>query len=449
MSTPENPTPTPPPNEELLQLATSPKGKPGTRWINNVPLYLGCAVCCIFLLIFFMELSNRTNAPTQQEEKVEKPSANAVKLASEVTAEWLNGIIPRAQPNNEKSVQTETSPATTSTASTEEQATNEKEEFPSLAQMSRHEKDYWEAQRQAITEARIQAYQAALQSPTVITTVQAPEAKTVVHEQIAAAQQQLEAMRNPMEAYQARLAQVRAQLSGNSGVIPASSDASENTSSSIGNLQQFSRDSWTLPHAVATHARYTLQAGFVLPAIMISGITSNLPGQVIAQVSHDVFDSPTGRYLLIPQGTRLIGTYNADINFGQNRILMAWQRLLFPDGTTLDIEAMPGTDASGNAGFKDEVNNHYFRLFASSILLSGVIAGVNLSQESNDSGDSQRASDALSEALGQTLGQTMSDLIRKNMNVSPTLHIRPGYRFNIMATKDIVFATPYGRNSHD
>ena len=108
---------------------------------------------------------------------------------------------------------------------------------------------------------------------------------------------------------------------------------------------------------------YSLQAGFVIPAIMLSGINSELPGQVMAQVSRNVYDTPTGRYLLIPQGSRLIGSYNSGIQYGQSRILMAWQRIVFPDGRTLDLGAMPGADQAGYAGFHDQVNNHYFRLF--------------------------------------------------------------------------------------
>lgn len=167
----------------------------------------------------------------------------------------------------------------------------------------------------------------------------------------------------------------------------------------------------------------------------------------MAQVSRNVYDTPTGRYLLIPQGSRLIGSYNSGIQYGQSRILMAWQRIVFPDGRTLDLGAMPGADQAGYAGFHDQVNNHYFRLFTSAILLSGVIAGVELSQNKDTVGgqnsDSQRTSDALSEALGQSLGQTLVELFRKNLSISPTLEIRPGYRFNVMVTKDMTFDEPY------
>ena len=183
-----------------------------------------------------------------------------------------------------------------------------------------------------------------------------------------------------------------------------------------------------------------LRTGFVIPATMISGINSDLPGQVMAQVSQNVWDTATGRFLLIPQGTRLIGAYSSDVAYGQERVLMAWQRLIFPDGKVLDIHAMPGADSAGYAGFSDKVNSHWFRT------ISSVIAAADMSQNdgnSNSNNDRQRASDALSEALGQTLGQTLGQIISKNLNVAPTLEIRPGYRFNVMVIKDMTLPGPY------
>jgi type IV secretion system protein VirB10 len=190
---------------------------------------------------------------------------------------------------------------------------------------------------------------------------------------------------------------------------------------------------------------YELRAGFVVPAVMISGINSDLPGQIIAQVSQNVYDTPTGKYMLIPQGSRLVGSYSSDVAYGQARILVAWQRIVFPDGKAMDIGAMPGADGAGYAGFQDEVNNHYFRTFSSAFLMSGIIAGINLSQDSrnNDNGNTQRASDALSEAMGQQFGTVIAQMVSKNLNVAPTLTIRPGYRFNVMVVKDMTFTKPY------
>ena len=168
----------------------------------------------------------------------------------------------------------------------------------------------------------------------------------------------------------------------------------------------------------------------------------------MAQVAQHVYDTPTGRHLLIPQGSRLVGTYSSDVAYGQARVLVAWQRIVFPDGKAMDIGAMPGADSAGYAGFNDRVNNHYVRTFASAFLMSMVTAGITLSQDNrNNAGDgndnTQRASDALSEALGQQLGQVTAQMIAKNLNIAPTLDIRPGYRFNVTVTKDMTFSKPY------
>jgi type IV secretion system protein VirB10 len=204
-------------------------------------------------------------------------------------------------------------------------------------------------------------------------------------------------------------------------------------------------DRWQLDAQVeAPGSPYELRAGFVIPATLISGVNSDLPGQITAQVSQHVYDTPTGKYLLIPQGSRLVGSYSSDVAYGQNRVLVAWQRIIFPDGKALDIGAMPGADSAGYSGFRDKVNNHYIRIFTSAVLMSGIIAGVSLSQDNNRSyGDRQRASDALSESLGQVLGNTLAQIISKNLSIAPTIEIRPDYRFNVVVVKDLTFSKPY------
>jgi type IV secretion system protein VirB10 len=178
---------------------------------------------------------------------------------------------------------------------------------------------------------------------------------------------------------------------------------------------------------------------------MLTGINSELPGTIIAQVSQNVYDSATGRYLLIPQGTRIVGVYDSHVAFGQSRVLGAWERLDDPDGTALDICSMPGTDGAGYSGFEDQVNNHYLRIFGSALLMSGVTAAAVYSQgnvgTSNTAAPS--AGSTLSSSLGQTLGQVTSQLISKNLSIAPTLEIRPGFRMNIVVTKDIVLNHPY------
>jgi type IV secretion system protein VirB10 len=204
-------------------------------------------------------------------------------------------------------------------------------------------------------------------------------------------------------------------------------------------------DRWLLGNPVeAPRTTYEVRAGSVIPATMISGINSELPGQIIAQVSQDVFDTPTGRYRLVPQGSRLIGRYNHNVVNGQSRVLVAWQRIVFPDGKALDIGAMEGVDSAGYAGFGDKVDRHYLRLFGSAILMSGITAGLTSSTirpEDDPFGTSNSV--RLSQALAQQVGEVATEMIRKNMSDAPTLKIRPGYRFNVMAVKDLTFKAPY------
>jgi type IV secretion system protein VirB10 len=219
-------------------------------------------------------------------------------------------------------------------------------------------------------------------------------------------------------------------------------------SRSKANYSQFSgnarRWDWHSP-LEAPETAYELRAGFVIPAIMISGINSDLPGQIAAQVSQDVYDTATGKYRLIPQGSRLVGTYSSQVAYGQRRVLVAWQRIVFPDGKALDIGAMPGTDSGGFSGFEDKVNNHYLRIFGSAILMSGIIAGVAQSQQgaTTDANGTPTFDSTLSMSLGQELGQVASQMIQKNLNIAPTMEIRSGYRFNVMVTKDLAFSKPY------
>jgi type IV secretion system protein VirB10 len=204
-------------------------------------------------------------------------------------------------------------------------------------------------------------------------------------------------------------------------------------------------DRWLLGNAVeAPRTRYELRAGSVIPATMISGINSDLPGQIIAQVSQDVFDTPTGRHRLIPQGSRLIGRYNHNVIDGQSRVLVAWQRIVFPDGKALDIGAMEGVDSAGYAGFEDKVNRHYLRLFGQAILMSGITAGLTSSSiRPDDDPFGTSNSVQASQALAQQVGEVATQMIKRNMSYAPTLKIRPGYRFNVMAVKDLTLKGPY------
>jgi type IV secretion system protein VirB10 len=204
-------------------------------------------------------------------------------------------------------------------------------------------------------------------------------------------------------------------------------------------------DRWLLDSSVeAPRTAYEVRAGSVIPATMISGIHSELPGQITAQVSQDVFDTPTGRHRLIPQGAKLVGSYSHNVVMGQSRVLVAWQRIVFPDGKALDIGSMGGVDSGGYAGFQDQIDRHYARLFGSAILMSAIAAGLTSSRVSpeNDPYGSSNAA-TLSQNTAQQIGDVASKMIEKNMDIAPTLKIRPGYRFNVTAVKDLTFDKPY------
>ena len=199
----------------------------------------------------------------------------------------------------------------------------------------------------------------------------------------------------------------------------------------------------------APRTAYIVRAGFVIPATMISGINSDLPGQIMAQVTQNVYDTATGKYLLIPQGTRLVGTYDSGtIGYGQERIMIAWQRLVFPDNKTLDLGSMPGADLGGYSGFADKVNNHWWKLISSAFLMSGITAGISIATDdnsNNDDNDSNNSAvrDELTRNMATQLGEVITKVIEKNLNISPTIEIRPGYQFNVTVTKDLTFGKPY------
>jgi type IV secretion system protein VirB10 len=191
---------------------------------------------------------------------------------------------------------------------------------------------------------------------------------------------------------------------------------------------------------------YEVKAGTIIPAVLLTGLNSDLPGQLIAQVRESVFDTETGQHLLVPQGARLIGLYDHQVVYGQERVLVTWKRILFPNGASLSLkDGMPGTDAAGAAGFHDQVNHHLVRVFGNALLLSVISAGVQLSQipDFGRGFAGPTAGNVLGAAVGQQLGQTSGELIRRGIDVAPTLEIRPGYAFNVMMTQDLVFPGAY------
>ncbi|MBI1362015.1 MAG: conjugal transfer protein TraI [Alphaproteobacteria bacterium] len=180
---------------------------------------------------------------------------------------------------------------------------------------------------------------------------------------------------------------------------------------------------------------YVLQAGAVIPASLITGLRSDLPGQVTAQVTEDVYDSPTGKILLIPQGSRLVGQYDAQIAFGQSRALLVWNRLIMPNGRSIVLERQPGADTEGYAGLDDEVDNHWGMLFKAAVLSTVLSVGTEVGMNGNNNGS---LAEAIQQGMSQSINQTGQQVVSRSLNIQPTITIRPGFPVRVLVTHDLV-----------
>jgi type IV secretion system protein VirB10 len=188
---------------------------------------------------------------------------------------------------------------------------------------------------------------------------------------------------------------------------------------------------------------FEVKAGTVIPTVLISGINSDLPGQVVAQVRENVYDTVSGNYLLVPQGSRLLAAYDSMVAWGQERVLVCWNRLIRPDGSSIALDCMPGVDLAGYAGFADEVDNHWWKII-SGALFSSVLAATAQRSQGDVTGFQPTVPQIwASNAAGQ-INQTGQQLTQKNLQIQPTITVRPGFSVNVLVTKDIVI-TPYSR----
>ena len=182
-----------------------------------------------------------------------------------------------------------------------------------------------------------------------------------------------------------------------------------------------------------------LQAGAVISAALITGIRSDLPGQVTAQVTENIYDSPTGKILLIPQGTRVVGQYDNGVGFGQRRVLLVWTRLIFPNGRSVVLERQPGADAEGYAGLEDGVDYHWGELFKAAALSTILSVGAEAGTSQNENNLVQ----ALRQGASNSVSQTGQQIVSRQLNIAPTLTIRPGFPVRVIVTRDLVLE-PYG-----
>jgi len=187
---------------------------------------------------------------------------------------------------------------------------------------------------------------------------------------------------------------------------------------------------------------YQIMAGTLIPASLVTGLNSDLPGTIIAQVTQPVYDTVTGQYLLVPQGSRLIGRYQSEVSFGQDRALLTWDRIIFPDGSSITISA-PGADASGYAGISDRTDHHWSRVFAAAGLAT--ILGIGSELGSDDDGISR----AVRRGFGDSVNQSGQRIVDRNLAIQPTIKVRPGWPIRVIVTRDLILRPHSATNTGD
>jgi type IV secretion system protein TrbI len=231
------------------------------------------------------------------------------------------------------------------------------------------------------------------------------------------------------------------------GTVPPTSGQASPDPTGIENMQSSKiafasgpadHDTVSADRIAAPASPYVIQAGWVIPGALITGIKSDLPGDVTAQVTENVYDSPTGRYLLIPQGSRLFGKYSSEISFAQTRVQMVWTRVIFPNGSSIVLQNLPGADTQGYSGLEDGVDNHWGTLFKAAILSTILSVG----SEAGTSDSENNLAQAIRQGASQSFNQTGQQIVERNLNIQPTLTDRPGLPLRIIVDRDLVLA-PY------
>jgi type IV secretion system protein TrbI len=190
-------------------------------------------------------------------------------------------------------------------------------------------------------------------------------------------------------------------------------------------------------------SRFEIKAGWEIPAVLEQGLNSDLPGEIKALVAQNVYDTATGMYLLIPQGSRLVGRYDSHISYGQDGVQVAWSRIIYPDASSVDLDGMPGLDAHGNAGLRSDVDHHYRSLIGGMALTSMFNAAFAITQARNQNVLVINPASAAEAAVGAEVSQTGSQLARRNLNRQPTITVPAGYKFTVRVNRDILFDAPY------
>ena len=422
---------------------TGPDAGPRIRRLNRVPIIVAIILVVVFLAVIFYGLSSRGlrfgGAGQIEPSSAHPASSDAERLKQGVP----DGIIGEPQPAQlQPAPPREPEPARNPfTPPDDEHSTVVMAPTPVLepeavwrARLQREQDEQMLREYHRQQMASIQAEEAAANSPIAVNLKNQENATTLPTTQ----QSDLTSNRpaRALDFYGAAL---------QAGIGAQNADPN----GQVGKEQFFNQDIADLgylPNSVVPQmSPFELKRGSVIPATLVTGINSDLPGRITAQVSQNVYDSATGRRLLIPQGAKLFGRYDSDVTFGQNRVLVVWTDIIFPNGSTLQIGGMAGTDAAGYGGFNERVNNHYLRTFGSAVLVALIGAGTDmlLPDDNSTATTTDSAADAARRSFAETFGQLSQQTVSKNLNVQPTLEIRPGYRFNVLVDQDIVFPNAY------
>jgi type IV secretion system protein TrbI len=403
-----------------LNAQASPQGVRQGRRLSNRGVMLAGGLVVAFVALIGWSSSGPSKKPSDDQQDDHGPSA--VAQANEVSGDKAAGLVARAatEPlpvNPVAAVTPLPTPPPAAPAPTPDE------------EQKRLREDYYAAlnARSGIQSAGFQQAQRQPQMP--------PQQVAMIRKQDPNNAQ------DAVSAYQEDLSRVQGMIEPN-----GANGGQEPNPNDLANFNG-SQERWTL-HATVRHPEtpYVIQPGWAIPALLVTAINSEVPGPITAQVSRHVYDSPGRGFLLIPQGTRLVGEYQSKVEYGQARLFVAWQLLVFPNGDELDIGAMAGADSQGMSGLRDQADSHWQRTFGTALLMSAITAGVAISQgpqQFSPYGQSQSFSGTLSQTLGQNVGEAMSQLLQKNLNVSPTLRIRAGFPLNVMVSKNLIFQHPY------
>ncbi|MCA1494478.1 IncP-type conjugal transfer protein TrbI [Ensifer sp. NBAIM29] len=429
---------------QSLQLGTSgnAEDQQGMRRLNRLPIIIAIVIIVLFFGVVVIGLSWRGLTFDRDNDLDSASNSPATNFGDQLKRGISDGII--GEPERQDVFQP--TPVIVQKEGKQEpaverQPVERQERRPRLepeeewrARLKREQDEQYirEAQRQRM--ARLQARATALDSPLKVDISDAE--KTAANPTDTGRRQNSTATaNNASDLYAAAM---------KSGLMGQNVDQNGQTSKEDF-FNQDIKDLGYLPNKVVPQiSSYELKRGSVIPATLITGLNSDLPGRITAQVSQHVYDSATGYRLLIPQGAKLFGRYDSKISFGQERVLVVWTDLILPNGSTLQIGGMAGTDAEGYGGFKDKVDRHLWRTFGSAALVALIGTGIDMSMpESSTLATQDTASDAARRNFAESFGRVAEQTISKNLNVQPTIRIRPGYKFNVLVDQDIIFPSAY------